>query len=351
MVEWDLHYVPMLWKTWRYYRDGALLREVWPAAVKVIEYYLGQIDETGLVVNNGGRHISDWPPYYRKVDQDGKYLTVQNLLFLDDLRKGADLAAQVGRDDLRARWTDAADLLAAAINRDLWDDQVGAYIDCSGSKQRRTGVSALALYCDIVPKDRRQRVIDYIERDDKIFASIYLTYFGLDALYRYDQGAFVNRIINTTKWPGWGYMMKKGDGTVWEDWTNFASRAHPFNAHLAGTFIKRVAGIDLTSDMIVIDPHLQGLDWVKASVDSLGGRVSVEWRREGAGLTLALEVPAGSQAMVFLPGGIRQVTEGRTELSPRGSVEGVTMVAGRADGILLEVKSGRYNFRAEYQKL
>jgi hypothetical protein len=53
---------------------------------------------------------------------------------------------------------------------------------------------------------------------------------------------------------------------------------------------------------IVIKPAIVGdLTWVKATYDSVTGRISSEWKREGRRLDLNLVIPANTTATVYLP--------------------------------------------------
>lgn len=46
---------------------------------------------------------------------------------------------------------------------------------------------------------------------------------------------------------------------------------------------------------------MAGLDWVKAEHDSPYGLIRSEWRRENGVFTLEVEVPANTEATIYLP--------------------------------------------------
>ena len=72
-------------------------------------------------------------------------------------------------------------------------------------------------------------------------------------------------------------------------------------------FYKALAGIDLDSSgpgfgRIFIRPHIVGdLRHASASVDSIRGRVSSSWRREGDSLVLDVTLPVNSKGKVSVP--------------------------------------------------
>ena len=53
---------------------------------------------------------------------------------------------------------------------------------------------------------------------------------------------------------------------------------------------------------IVIKPAIVGdITWVKASYDSIQGRIVSEWKRDGQNLSLHVSIPANTSAKIYVP--------------------------------------------------
>lgn len=84
------------------------------------------------------------------------------------------------------------------------------------------------------------------------------------------------------------------------------------------------------------------IDWVRARYDSMHGRISSAWRREGERFELEIQIPANTMATVYLPGqDIAGVTEAGKGLA---HAKGIKFLRKEGDRIVLAVESGAYQF-------
>lgn len=301
--EWDLHYVPMLWRTYLFYGDVHILEECWPAVEKMLSHFEGRRDKTGLVRKDEEWHISDWPEDYARFDHSGMYLTAENCLYYDTLRAAVRIADTLNLREKAEKGSRELEGLKKAINTMLYDRAAKAYIDCSGSNRKHAGASVLALQFGIVPEEDIPEVLSHVKRQG-MGTSVCLTYNLLETLYMYDEGQFAFHLINNEEWPGWGYMLKKGDGTTWESWYNFSSRSHPFNAYLQRFLVSGVVGIRPIGPgwkRMEIRPHTDGLKWGRAGLKTIIGEVSASWRQTEKGFSLRAVLPPNSMARVSIP--------------------------------------------------
>ena len=159
------------------------------------------------------------------------------------------------------------------------------------------------------------------------------------------------RSSTSPPFPGWGYMLENGATTLWEHWEfsdNTYSHNHPMFGSVSEWFYKALAGINpapdaVGFDKIIIRPQPVGdLKWVKASYDSVHGKVISEWRREAGRFKLRVRVPVGVTATVFVPAtGPAQLTEsGR----PLEQALGVRFLRMEKDHAVLALGSGDYQF-------
>jgi alpha-L-rhamnosidase len=82
---------------------------------------------------------------------------------------------------------------------------------------------------------------------------------------------------------------------------------------------------------------------VKARYDSIHGRITSEWRTNGAGFELHTTIPPNTNATVFLPTkDAASATEGS---KPLADAPGVKLLRTEQDRVVLAVESGSYHFQ------
>jgi alpha-L-rhamnosidase len=91
------------------------------------------------------------------------------------------------------------------------------------------------------------------------------------------------------------------------------------------------------------------LEWVKASYDSIHGRISSQWRqtpdREGSRFTWTVTIPPNTSATVFVPArDLASVHEGSR---PASQSPGLKLLRMEHPFAVLEAASGTYQFESE----
>jgi len=94
---------------------------------------------------------------------------------------------------------------------------------------------------------------------------------------------------------------------------------------------------------IIIKPAVVGdLTWVKASYDSISGKIVSEWKHDGPSVTLHVVIPTNTTATIYVPA----ADSGSVHENglPAASSTGITYL--RMDGAyaLYQVGSGDYTF-------
>ena len=94
---------------------------------------------------------------------------------------------------------------------------------------------------------------------------------------------------------------------------------------------------------IIIRPAVVGdLSWVKASYDSIQGKIVSEWTHTGTNFTLHVIIPPNTTAKIYVPASrAAQVTESGV---PAAHARGVKLLAVEAEAVIYEVGSGGFNF-------
>jgi len=173
--------------------------------------------------------------------------------------------------------------------------------------------------------------------------------------------------LQSHEFPSWGYEIEQGATTIWERWDSF-TKEEGFGRHNAAMnsfahyafgavcewMFRTLAGI--ASDgpgysKITIRPspprpgsnaQHKPIDWVKASYDSIRGRIASEWRVDRKRFVLKVQIPANTTATVYVPAvDVARVTESG---KPLNQADGVRLLRMEGDRAVVAIGSGRYEF-------
>lgn len=336
--EWDLHYVALLWKLYFSYDNMDILSKCYETAKNTMNYYLGLRDTTGLVLktqttdlSKGGTrnwNISDWP--YPNIDNSGKYLTIQNCLVYHTAGTMSRIAHLLGRDEDSALYDKKAGELKESILKHLYRPDKKVFVDsyhpeqcceradmensckrtaagqiCKENKteQSHQGTNTVAFQSGLVPEKDRPAVLESIAADG-FGCSTLLTLNLLLLLFENGKGKEAYSLLNSTTYPGWGYMITKGYKTIWEGFKDIESHSHAWNAYPARIFMEYLVGIKAAAPgfkKINIRPYIpEDMNYAEARVPTVMGDVYTRWDVEGEYLTMMVEIPAGTSAHIFV---------------------------------------------------
>ncbi len=197
-----------------------------------------------------------------------------------------------------------------SFNARYFDSAKGFYDKGSQTAQ------AMPLALGIVPEANREAVLDHLIADihahgDHVTAGEIGFPYLVRALMENGRSDVLLAMLRRTDPPSYGSQLAKGATALTEAWdaNPNASQDHFMLGDAEEWFYRGLAGIDFDmsrkqEERIMIRPALvEGLDWVKGSYDSVLGKVSTEWRRQGGVVTVTVEVPARGVATVVLPAG------------------------------------------------
>jgi len=196
--------------------------------------------------------------------------------------------------------------IAEAFNKHFLDEADMAY------SIGRQGADVFPLAADIVPEKYKSAVLDnlikdIISREYHFDTGIFATPLTLKVLTDYGRGDVAYRMVTNCTYPGYGYMIANGATTLRETWNGQASHNHPMFGSVSAWFYKALAGINADCrypgfERILFKPcFIEELDWVKASANTVRGKVFLEWKRTGNGLKIYMEIPANCSARLYLP--------------------------------------------------
>ncbi|WP_353112918.1 GH116 family glycosyl-hydrolase [Microbacterium sp.] len=105
-----------LHREWRFSGDDDFLRELWPAAVRTLDFAAREWDRDGDGLLDGELH-NTYDIEFHGIDP------LANGMYLAALRAGARMAAHLGEESRAAEWGARADHVAAAMDAELWNGE------------------------------------------------------------------------------------------------------------------------------------------------------------------------------------------------------------------------------------
>ncbi len=299
--------------------DKDLIRELWPECERLLQWFADRRTTNGLV---RAREWIAWdnPMSYATGEGTGNNAFIQRA-FAD----AAWLAGETGDETAAARWNAAAEKLKGDLNRLLWDESAGAYCSALGAPEvlpadqmfkksialksidGRTEptlhANLFALDRDIVPSERRDRVVQWTLQHGDQIRQVMANYYYFKILYALDRTNCDQMVLDRIR-QGWKGMLESPWQTTWESMGG-GSKAHCYGIVPGCILSAYVLGVrrdaPIWKHQIIIEPHLADLTRAEGVVGTEFGPVPVSWRREKGALNFSVTVPPDISATLALP--------------------------------------------------
>lgn len=139
------------------------------------------------------------------------------------------MAGLLGRkDDEKALRTLAGNIRGAFNRTFLEEDQYASIRVSKVDTYPNQTSNVLPLYLDMAPSEKKAAVLETLLRsvvkytDHHIDTGILGTRYLLDVLAENGRADEAYKIATCESYPGWGYMVREGATTLWEQWENLA---------------------------------------------------------------------------------------------------------------------------------
>lgn len=305
---WDVILVNLPYFAWIYRGDLTIARENATAILRYINYITTRKDDKGLI------HIGlgDWCPTARKGHVVAPLEFTDTVTCIDFCSKAAKLFEALGMKPQQTFAETVHDDLLKAARKYLIDfGSMNALGRCQTTQ-------AMAIYYDIFTDAEKPiafaRLVELIEKNDGSFDCGIL---GLRVIFhvlsQYGRTDLAYRMITKTDFPSYGYQIAHGATSIWEDFRPETaapnSRNHHFFCDYISWFMKNLVGINVNpygnnaAEIRLAPKFIDALDYAEGDYDSIGGKVSVHWEREGEAIVYSFEIPAGVKAELVLPNG------------------------------------------------
>jgi hypothetical protein len=336
-TEWQMHSVLIAWSDYAYTgkteslaafyddlcvktlvdlaRDDGLISTESELCTRAFEKRL-HLYHPRYIFDHGLRDLADWPPGSftegGQGERDGHEMqpvnTVVNAFHYRALVLMSRIAGVLGRTDDASRFSQQARKVYATVNRLLFDQNRGVFIDGEGSDHASLHSNMFALAFDLVPEDRRGSVVSFVKSRGTA-CSVYGAQFLLEALYRNGERAYALELMTAQHDRSWWNMLRIGSTITMEAWDhkyknnldwNHAWGAAP--ANIIPRYLLGVRPLQPGFEKALVQPQPGSLKLASGKVPTIRGpiRISIE-NDEMQTFELRIEIPVGMTAKVVLP--------------------------------------------------
>jgi alpha-L-rhamnosidase len=325
--DWTSTVAIIPWNLYQFYGDSKTLNDNYDA----IKRYVNHIDElypTGLTTWG----LGDWVPVKSKSPVE----FVSTIYYYTDANILAKAAKLFGRTEDEQKYSALALKIKNAINAKYLDTATGMY-----DKGYQTELS-MPLYWGIVPDELKAKVAanlaERVKQDNNhLDAGILGAKAILGALSDNGYAETAYAIAAQETFPSWGWWIKNGATTLYENWDVFANSDLSLNHIMFGEinawYYKGLGGINIDpanpgfKNVLLTPNFVTGLTNFESSHIGPYGKIVSNWKRKGSSVIYSVVVPANSTATVSLPAGKKAYLNGK-EVAANG----------------LNITSGNYEF-------
>lgn len=289
--------------------DAELVRELYPAVRRLLEWFAGFAGDSGMLAEVPGRLLIDRADLERRGE-----VTSLNCFYYQALRIAAVLASIVGADEDAEKYRNIANRLRVAVNKLMYVPRRGLYAECRIDGKlvekfsRQTNI--LAALFDIADQYQKAGILRLLTNGSlpELGTPYFASYF-LEALYSAERHTEALDYIRRK----WGRMVEsagedRGPATLWEDFDADTQGAlcHGSAVCPSRDLIAEFVGIKPVAGVyrFAVTPHPADLKWAQATVETLTGVLAVDWRVSRVRLDIVVEVPQGLKVDVYPPGPI-----------------------------------------------
>lgn len=320
-VAWGSAYIQIPWWMYHYYQDKRILEEHYDAMKKYMQYLqeLGAND-----ADPAEPHIIDFFDGYwfslgewcAPIEITGKndcpvHAVVNTFYSYFNSLTLSNIAETIGNHKDREYFKTLSETIKENFNRKFLNPETGIY----GTEEVFQTYQILPLIGNAVPEEFKQKVFqaligDIKAHDNHLRTGILGTKYIWPVLVHANEHELAFKIATQRTYPSYGYWIDKGATTLFEQWNGNNSYNHQMFGSVAEYFYKFLAGIQSPMEgntsvgyrYLQIEPHVPAnLNFVKASVKTLVGVISTNWKKSGDQFELLVSIPANTTASLVLP--------------------------------------------------
>lgn len=298
-VDWTSTIAIIPWNIYLFYGDKHLLESVYDNIKRYVDYlnytYPSGITDWGL---------GDWIPIKAR---SSKELTSSIYYYVDTdiLAKAAKL---LNKQRDYEKYSALATKIKNSINARFLDEQKGIY--CSG---HQTELST-PLYWNIVPEHMKELVAknlaEKVEKDQSMDVGLLGSKAILNALSENGYADLAYKLASKDTYPSWGWWIKNGATTLFENWRTDGYRDISLNhimfGEISAWYYKALGGLFPDASApgfkhIILKPNfVSGLTSFEANHISPYGEIVSSWNKNKNKVQYMVTVPSNTSASLYL---------------------------------------------------
>ena len=326
-TEWIMFSVLMAWQDYLHTGELSSVREFYPDLKAKTLYALRRADglistvepampkevEKAVHYDSAGwgnviHDIVDWPAGERDGHEMKPVNTVVNAFHCRALELMSKLAKALKEVEDELLFKAAFETAAKSLNEKLFDKNSGLYVDGEGSAHSSLHSNMFPLVFGLVPEERRKKVTEFISSRG-MACSVYGAQFLMEALFDNGKAGQAMSLMTADADRSWTHMIERVGTTIaLEAWDNKYKPNqdwnHAWGAAPANILPRKILGIEPLEPgfrKILIWPRAGELKRASGKVPTILGPVSVEYETSGAKTIIAVGIPSGATARVFVP--------------------------------------------------
>ena len=283
-----------------FYGDRRVIEENYELTKAMIDFLESQ-SEDNLIYHGISDHVS--------VDPKPEALT-SGALYFHNVKLLVEFAEILGKTDDVKKY--------GMLMEDIKESFIDHYLNPGTGKfdTLTTQITQVfALYYNLIPAQDKEKAFDVLldeilnKHNGHLSTGIFGTKMLYDVLRWENRNDIAFTITNQTEYPGYGYMLKNGATTLWENWDfpEQNSLNHPMFGSVSEWFFRSLIGINPGKDAIGFDkveikPFIVGdLEFVKGDYQSIRGPITSSWRRSDSKVELQFSVPPNIETKIHIP--------------------------------------------------
>lgn len=300
-LDWTSSIAIIPWNLYLFYGDEKVLVDNYEAIKRYVDH-VGDLTNTGLT--NWG--LGDWVPVKSKSSIE---FTSSTYYFID-AQILANVAQILGHKADHQKYKLLAEKIKAAINNKFLNKETGIY--ASGLQTELS----FALYWKLAPEELKDKVAknlaDRVVADNfKIDVGLLGTKTILNALSENGYADVAYKMASQETYPSWGWWIKNGATTLYENWdiaaTKDISLNHIMFGEISAWFYKALGGIKPDPKQpgfkhILLKPHfVNNLNHFKAEYESPYGKIISSWEKKKGTIIYKVTIPPNTTGSLLFP--------------------------------------------------
>jgi alpha-L-rhamnosidase len=337
--DWTSTIAIIPWNIYLFYGDSKLLADCYENIKKYVDH-ISEISPTGIT--DWG--LGDWLPVKSKTPKE----FTSSIYYYIDVLILSKAARILKKDSDYKKYLALAKKIAEAINAKYFNQETGIY-----GSGFQTELSS-ALFWGIVPEKYKKKVAQNLSKRviaDKNHVDVGLlgSKTILNALSENGYADLAYTVASAETSPSWGWWIKNGATTLYENWMIEAkkdfSRNHIMFGEISAWFYKTLGGINPDPEKpgfkhVILKPHfVKGMSHFDAKFNGPYGEIISSWKKSEDKVIYETVIPPNSTATLRLKA--KRIVKNGNEVHPVSD-------EGKENQFFIDhLESGRYEFIIE----